>query len=103
MNQSTNYQDDTFEISVEFTEYCRAKNLSDKQFADYLRAISFFIKHEGQVPDLEFSEGGWCANLQISKQDFHAMIGQGVMELREEVLPTGAHTWMPAGYGEVWQ
>jgi hypothetical protein len=103
MDKSINDRDDTFEISVEFTEYCRANRLSNFQFWSYLQAIAWFVKNEGSVPDTSFSIRGWEKESPIGERGFVGLLLKGLMVKRETPLPDGSASFMPAGYGEVWR
>jgi hypothetical protein len=102
MNQSTNEQDDTFEISVEYAEYCRRKKLGNFEFRVYLAAIAWFVKNEGVLPDAFFSLRGWEKESPIGERGFVALLLKGLMVERETRLDDGSAAFMPAGYGEVW-
>ena len=103
MHESINQQQETFEISVDFTEYCRANKLSNFAFWSYLQAIAWFVKNEGVLPDASFSLRGWEKESPIGERGFVALLLKGLMVERETRLDDGSAAFMPAGYGEVWR
>ena len=97
MNQSINTQD-TFEISVGFPDYCREHKLTDHEFWLLLKAISFFTRCEGILPDSYFTIDGWAKQLDATVEEFAQMLTKNVFEFWDQ----SCGTFQPAGYGKVW-